>query len=157
VDSYDYTGNFYRVWVKINVHRPMKNAVSLVRDKQRQIYRVKYERLPDWCAMCGHLGHVFKEHGDEIHPKSALVFKDLRVTWTMRSGRGPGGNRGRRGRRGGRTGGNRSAGNEDSGAYGSDEDEDPDAEKEDISMDDLSRKRGVCSDLGDNSQENAGQ
>ena len=46
-DSYDYTGNFYRVWEKINVHRPLKNAVSLIRDGQRQIYRVKYERLPD--------------------------------------------------------------------------------------------------------------
>ena len=66
--SHDFTGNFYRVWVKINVHRPLKNVVSLVRESKRQIYRVKCERLPDWCAVCGHLGHTFKEHGNGIHP-----------------------------------------------------------------------------------------
>jgi hypothetical protein len=33
--SYDFTGNFYRVWVRINVHKPLKNDVSLVRDLKR--------------------------------------------------------------------------------------------------------------------------
>ncbi|XBI52765.1 hypothetical protein VPH35_035097 [Triticum aestivum] len=27
----DFAGNFYRVWVKINVHKPLKNAVSMIR------------------------------------------------------------------------------------------------------------------------------
>lgn len=148
--SHDFTGNFYRVWVKINVHRPLKNAVSLIRDSKWQIYKVKYERLPDWCAVCGHLGHVFKEHGNGIHPKSALVFKDLRASWSMRRGRGPGGDRGcRGGRRGSRFGGNRGASREDPGDYDSYR-EDGDGQypgMDDMTVEDMSRKRADRGDL----------
>ena len=77
--SQDFAGNFYRVWLRIDVTKPLKNPVSMVRNSKCQIYRVKYEKLPDWCAVCGMLGHLFKEHGTGIHPPSALVFKDLRV------------------------------------------------------------------------------
>ena len=75
--SHDFIGKFYRVWVRINVSKPLKNVVSIVRDKKRQIYRIKYEKLPDWCAVCGMLGHLYKEHGNGIHPPFALVFKDF--------------------------------------------------------------------------------
>ena len=47
--SQDFAGNFYRVWVKVNVFKPLKNAVSMIRDGERQIYRVKYEKLPVFC------------------------------------------------------------------------------------------------------------
>ena len=67
--------------------KPLKNVVSMVRGGKRQIYRVKYEKLPDWCAVCGMLGHLFKEHGSGVHPPSALMFKDLRAGWYMRTGR----------------------------------------------------------------------
>ena len=77
----------------------------MIREGKSQIYKVKYEKLPDWCAISGMLGHFFKEHGNGIHPKSALVFKDLRADWAMRTGRGPGeGRRHGGGRRGGRAG-----------------------------------------------------
>ena len=80
--------------VKIDVTKPLKNAVSLVvkrkQEVTREIFRVKFERLPDWCAVCGHLGHLFKECGDRVHPPKALVFKDLRATWFRGLGRGPG-------------------------------------------------------------------
>ena len=104
--SHDFVGNFHQLWVRIDVNKPLKNAVSMIRDGKRQIYQVKYEKLPDWGAVWGLLGHLFKEHGSGIHPPSALIFKDLRATWTMRTGSGPGNGRGRRGgRRGGRNGG----------------------------------------------------
>lgn len=104
--SQDFAGNFYRVWIRIVAMKPLKNDVSMIQDSHRQIYRVKYEKLPDWCIVCGMLGHLYKEHGIRIHPPSALVFKELRADWFMRSGRGPGGGRGSQGgRRVGRNGG----------------------------------------------------
>lgn len=66
--SLDFEGNFFRVQVRINVNKPLKNAVSLVKGKKREIFYVKYECLSDWCPVCGHLGHMFKECGDGIHP-----------------------------------------------------------------------------------------
>lgn len=95
--SQDFNSNFYRVWVRINVEKPLKNAVSMIHDGKRHIYRVKYEKLPDWCAVCDMMGHLYKEHGSGLHPPSALVFKGLRAEWYMRMGRGPGAARGRRG------------------------------------------------------------
>lgn len=111
-------GNFHRVWVRIDVNKPLKNAFSIIRDGKHQIYRVKYEKLPDWCAVFGKLGHLFKEHGNGIHPPTTLVFKDLRASWSMRTGQGPGGGRGRRGgRRGGMAArGNGNSSHEDVGS-----------------------------------------
>ena len=59
--SQDFEGNFVCVRVRINVEAPLKNVVSLVKKKKREIFRVKYERLPNWCAVCGFLGHLHKE------------------------------------------------------------------------------------------------
>jgi hypothetical protein len=56
--SNDFSGNFFRVRIKCDVRRPLKNAVSMVKANKRQIFLVKYERLPDWCALCGMLGHL---------------------------------------------------------------------------------------------------
>lgn len=85
--------------------KPLKNAVSLVVKKTREIFIVKYKRLPDWCAICGHLGHLFNECGNGIHPHSALVFKGLRAEWFRGPSRGPGEGRGSGGSRGrGRSG-----------------------------------------------------
>nr|XP_020154401.2 uncharacterized protein LOC109739757 [Aegilops tauschii subsp. strangulata] len=106
--SHDFEGNFARIRVRINVTKPLKNTVSLVIKKkdtvQRVIFRVKYERLPDWCAVCGYLGHLFKECGDGVHPPKALFFKDLKATWSRGPGRGPGEGRGAADSSGGRGG-----------------------------------------------------
>ena len=81
--SQDFEGNFARVRVRIDVTKPLKNAVSLVVKRkdvvERVIFRIKYERLPDWCAVCGYLGHLYKECGDGVHPSKALVFKDIKA------------------------------------------------------------------------------
>ena len=90
--------------MRIDVTKPLKNVVSLVvkmkEGMERVIFRVKYERLPDWCAVCGYLGHQFKECGDGVHAPKALVLKDLKATWFRGPGNGPGegGSRGGRGR-----------------------------------------------------------
>lgn len=46
--SSDFTWNFYCVWVRINVTKPLRNTVSMIRDSKRQIYRIKYQKLLDW-------------------------------------------------------------------------------------------------------------
>lgn len=88
--SQDFEGNFFHVRVKIDVTKPLKNAVSLVIKGKREIFRVKFERLPDWCTDCGNLGRLYKECGDRVHSPKALVFKDLRATWFRGVGRGSG-------------------------------------------------------------------
>nr|XP_020154581.1 uncharacterized protein LOC109751941 [Aegilops tauschii subsp. strangulata] len=148
--SQDFEGNFVRVRVRIDVTKPLKNDVSLVIRKkdtmERVIFRVKYERLPDWCAVCGNLGHLFKECGDGIHPPKALVFKDLKASWFRGPGRGPGegsGSRGGRGRgRNGRGGGRVST---QFNPYSSQEHEDTEFSGKDVPMQDAeqNRKRGA--------------
>ncbi|KAM0829370.1 hypothetical protein ACQ4PT_066912 [Festuca glaucescens] len=100
--SNDFSGNFFRVRIKCDVRKPLKNGVSMVKAGKRQIFLVKYECLPDWCALCGMIGHLHTEHGDGIHSPDSLVFKDLKAIWSMRPagfgrnrGRGTGRGRGR--------------------------------------------------------------
>ena len=70
--SQDFEGNFARVRVRIDVTKPLKNIVSLLvkkkDDVERVIFRIKYERLPDWCVVSVYLGHLYKECGDGVHP-----------------------------------------------------------------------------------------
>ena len=69
--SFDFEGNFFRVRVRLDVRNPLKKATSIIRGGEREIFAMKYERLPDWCQVCGFMGHEFKEHGDGVHPPSA--------------------------------------------------------------------------------------
>lgn len=103
-ESFDFLGNFYCLRVKIDLCKPLKNAMSIIRGKYRQFLLVKYQRLPDWCTVCGMLGHTNKEHGDGIHPLSTLVFIDLSGDWNWfpNARLGPGHGRGRGIGRGGR-------------------------------------------------------
>lgn len=102
------------------------------------MYKVKYERLSDWCAVCGHLRHVHKEHGDGVHPPLALVFKELRASWFMRAGPGLGDGRSR-GARSGRGRGNMNCSGRSDSGFPENED-DLDATMEDA---DPSKKRTV--------------
>nr|XP_020178478.1 uncharacterized protein LOC109764045 [Aegilops tauschii subsp. strangulata] len=76
--SFDFEGNFYRVRVRLDVRNPLKKATSIVRGGEREIFAVKYERLPDWCQVCGMMGHEFKEHGGMVsilhRPSSSRIF-----------------------------------------------------------------------------------
>lgn len=101
------------------------------------------------------LGHLFKEHGSGVHAPSALVFKDLRAGWFMKTGRGPGGGRGRRGgRRGGRTDGRgQYTGNtrfDGDGLEKQTHEEDPLEPAQDTYMEESSRKRARGTGHGSN-------
>uniref|UniRef100_A0ACD5VP47 Uncharacterized protein n=1 Tax=Avena sativa TaxID=4498 RepID=A0ACD5VP47_AVESA len=141
--SNDFEGNFYWVKVKLDVRKPLKHFVSIIRNGKREIFLVKFEWLPNWCQVCGHLGHEYKDHGDGIHPPQALVFKDLRATWNMRQGSRPG--RGRGGSRGGgRQGVGRGRGNHPASTQFVDRENDSvDNMSEDEA--DANRKRGMDS------------
>jgi hypothetical protein len=99
-------GNFYRVRVKIDVRKQLKSVVSIIRAQKRELFLVKYERIPDWCSVCGMLGHLYKEHGDGVHDLAAQVFRGLRAESAVRFGGRPsvrgGGRFSGRGGRGGR-------------------------------------------------------
>lgn len=85
-------------------------------------------------------GHVYKEHGNGLHPPSALVFKNLRVDWFMRAGGRPASGRGhgRFGSRGGRSG---RSGGED--PFDETEWDGADDLDENMADGDKNRKRGV--------------
>lgn len=86
-DPGDFAGNFYRARVILDIRKPLKNPISIVKKKKkRQIFKVKYEGLPDWCAVCGMIDHLYTKHGDGVHAPSTLIFKELRASWSMRGG-----------------------------------------------------------------------
>jgi hypothetical protein len=95
--SSDYVGNFYMVRVRIDVRKQLKSVVSVIRAGQRELFLVKYERIPDWCAVCGMLGHLYKEHGDGVHDLSAQIFRDLKANYVWRPSDRPSRGRGRGG------------------------------------------------------------
>jgi hypothetical protein len=54
---------------------------------KREPFRVKYEKLPKFCAVCGLLGHVETECGDGVHDKKALQYGDWLVASPERKGK----------------------------------------------------------------------
>ncbi|KAM0862493.1 hypothetical protein ACQ4PT_045229 [Festuca glaucescens] len=93
--STEYVGNFYRVRVRIDVRKQLKCLVSIILAGKREVFLGKYERIPDWCVVCGMLGHLYKEHGDGVHDLAAQVFKDLKASYAWRPSSRPSRGRGR--------------------------------------------------------------
>ncbi|KAE8786792.1 hypothetical protein D1007_39374 [Hordeum vulgare] len=77
--SFEFEGNYYRVRVRLDVRNPLKKETSLIHGGHREILALKYERLPDWCQVCGMMGHQFKERGDGMDPPTSPIFKNLRA------------------------------------------------------------------------------
>jgi hypothetical protein len=95
-------GNFVRVRVRLDVRLPLARVVTISREKQREFYAVKYEKIPRFCGFCGLLGHIHTECGTGEHDESKLKWGDFIKadfdTWKgrfMASGRGFGSGRGR--------------------------------------------------------------
>jgi hypothetical protein len=79
---------FLRIRVKLNIHKPMTRVVhiALTRDGKRETFRVAYEKLPKFCAVCGLLGHVHTECGSGVHDKRAFQYRDWLIATPDRGG-----------------------------------------------------------------------
>jgi hypothetical protein len=117
-------GNFVRAKVRLDVRKPLARFVSMSRGGEREIYPLKYEKMPRFCGACGYIGHTHLECGtgefDEDKLKWGDFLKADRESWHNRSfggsrggardtrgswdsgGRGNFGGRGRDGMTGGR-------------------------------------------------------
>ncbi|KAK1620952.1 hypothetical protein QYE76_026469 [Lolium multiflorum] len=83
------------------------------RSLDSNLHTFQFKCLGDWERVMeggpwNFRGHEYKDHGDGLHPPQALVFKDLRASWSMSQGNRPG--RGRGSRDAGRTGAGRGRG-----------------------------------------------
>jgi hypothetical protein len=69
--SNNFSGNFFRVRILCDVRKPPTpnpNNASMIREKKRHIFLVKYERQSDSCAFCGMIVYLGIDHVDGIHP-----------------------------------------------------------------------------------------
>jgi hypothetical protein len=108
-------GNFVRVQVELDVNKPLERFTSVIRKGKRDVFLVKYEKVPKFCEVCGHMGHEFMECGNGFHKEEDHVFGEWMIADQPRRGRGRGrGGFGTRGARGpGRSGFGRGRGQRD--------------------------------------------
>jgi hypothetical protein len=94
-----YVGEFVRLQVRIDVKKKLTRFVSVTKDKQKEWYQLKYEKLPTFCHNCGHLGHWHEECGDGVHDESNFEWGEFILAGGGRGqGRGRGAGRGVPGR-----------------------------------------------------------
>lgn len=68
-------GDFHRVRVKLVVAKPLVRFVTLAPEGQEKIVmQVKYEKLPRFCAHCGHMGLTHLECGAGEYEEADLQF-----------------------------------------------------------------------------------
>ncbi|KAM0921595.1 hypothetical protein ACQ4PT_006776 [Festuca glaucescens] len=97
------SSKYLRARVHVVLSRPLVRLVPITL-KERKVYPVQYEKLPDFCNFCGMIGHIVTECGDGVHPKDQCQWGEwLKVafepSFPSGGGRG-GGNRGGFGNRG---------------------------------------------------------
>jgi hypothetical protein len=88
-------GNFVHARVKLDIHKPLAWFVSMSKAGQREIFEIKYEKMPKFCGACGFIGHSHLECGTGEFEEDILKWGDwLKADWDTWHGRGFGGNRG---------------------------------------------------------------
>ncbi|KAE8768089.1 hypothetical protein D1007_60482 [Hordeum vulgare] len=67
-------GDYIRVRVNHDIRKPLTKFVSIVKDKSRHIFAVRYEKLAKFCSACGVIGHDHKVCGDGVFEETDLKF-----------------------------------------------------------------------------------
>jgi hypothetical protein len=95
-------GNYVRVRIRYDVRKPLLRFVSFIREGQRQVFALRYEKLAGFCSVCGLLGHDYKECGRGVYEEKDHKYREWLYADTPRQSiRGEyGGTRGGRGNRG---------------------------------------------------------
>ena len=69
--------DFLHIKVKLDVEKPLTRIVYIsLGPGKREAFRVKYEKLPKFCAVCGIMGHSYTECGDGVHDKKTFQYGD---------------------------------------------------------------------------------
>jgi hypothetical protein len=70
---------FVRVYMRIKLKKPLLRFVSgsVEPGKAPQKFRVLYEKMPQFCAQCGLIGHVANECGDGAHDPKKFQYGDF--------------------------------------------------------------------------------
>jgi hypothetical protein len=75
-------GNFVRARVRLDVRVPLGRFVSLSRGGQREIFAIKYEKMPRFCSACGLVGHSHLECGAGEYEEANLKWGEfLKADW----------------------------------------------------------------------------
>lgn len=80
------SGDGVRVKVMLNVYKPLTRVVSTTLNKKKMFFRLMYEKMPVFCGVCGLVGHVTKEHGDEVHPQERIQYPESLIVPEFRRG-----------------------------------------------------------------------
>jgi hypothetical protein len=99
-----FVGPFVRIRVKLHIDKKLIRFVPLTKDKKKEWYQIKYEKLPTFCFQCGLIGHWHEECGAGEHDPSKFEWGDFILADSVRGlNRGRGSGRGfEPGRGGGR-------------------------------------------------------
>lgn len=67
-----FLGQYVRIRVRLNITRPLKKFIRIktVGNEEDLIILLVYEKLPDFCYVCGRIGHTFRDCDDESADQS---------------------------------------------------------------------------------------
>jgi hypothetical protein len=63
--------------VKLDVRKPLARFVSISRAGEREVYPIKFEKMPRFCAACDHIGHTHLECGTGEFKEANLKWGDF--------------------------------------------------------------------------------